>query len=174
MAIVPHMNSTRTPIVWDTNDSAAWLADMHGETQRHRAALTAQWPADMRIGYFHSQTHMVPADQTFTGGYDAITPLCGTTHHGMVETETVVATPCRICTVRYNEGATTGIKPDPFPVGTAVEFDTRLRNEPSMMRGVIVEPAPADRGYDNYRRVQVNPAGLCANVRVENLIAVVQ
>ena len=166
------MTTNRTSIVWDTSDSAAWLADMGGETQRHRAAMTAQWPTDMRIGYFHGQTHMVPADQTFTGTYGPITPLCGTVHHGMVEIETVTATPCRICTEAYNRGATTGIKPDPFPVGTPVEFDTRLRDTPSMMRGVVVAPEPSSRAYEGYRRVQVNPAGLCTNVRVEHLVAV--
>lgn len=166
------MNDTRIPLVWDTSDSAAWLANPLAETQRHRAALAAQWPADMRIGYFHGQTHLVPADQTFTGGYCEIIPLCGTPHHGMVEMQTVEADPCRICTARYNDGATTGVKPDPFPVGATVEFDTRLRDEPSMMRGVVVDPEPGSRAYDGYRCVQVNAAGLRTNVRVEWLAVV--
>lgn len=156
----------RTPIVWDQHNPSAWLNDMGAETARHRAALTAQWPTDMRIGYFHGQSHMVPADQTFDE-WGPIIPLCGTIYHGMSEMETVQATPCRLCTAAYNGGATTGVKPDPAPVGATVEFDTLLGAETRTMRGVVVEsPVPT---YIGFRRVQVNPAGLCTDVRVENL-----
>lgn len=165
------MTSTRTPIVWDTSDPAAWLADMRGETQRHRDALTAQWPADMRIGYFHGVTHMVPRDQPVpTSGYDAIVPLCGVEYHGMILTGRVEAKPCHSCTTRYNNGATTGIKPDPFPVGTTVQFDALIGATHHTITGTVVPRDDAPE-FQNYRRIQIRD-GLHSEVRVDNLTAI--
>jgi hypothetical protein len=164
------MTDTRTPIVWDKNDSAAWLRNPLAETQRHRDALTVQWPSDMRMAYMPQSgvVHMVPEGERIEG-FTGTFPLCGTEHHGMVEMSRVEATPCTRCTEAYNMGVTTGIPVDPFPVGTEVEFDTMLGDTPRTMRGVVVERTPAFRGF---RRVQVNPAGLCTEIRVENLKAV--
>lgn len=165
------MTNARTPIVWDTSNPTAWLADMGGETQRHRDALTAQWPTNMRIGYFHGVTHMVPRDQPVpSSGYGAIVALCGTEYHGMVLTSRVEADPCRRCTTAYNNGATTGMKPDLFPVGARVQFDALIGDTTHTVTGTVV-PREDGRQFWGYRRIEVRE-GLHSEVRVENLTAV--
>jgi hypothetical protein len=161
----------RTPIRWDINDPTAWLADMRGETQRHRDALTAQWPSDMHIGYMPNSgvVHMVPADEPFTS-WPGVVALCGTTFHGLVRQERVEAKPCTLCTTAYNNGATTGIKPDPFPLGAEVQFDALIGATTHTITGTVV-PRESGTDFKNYRRIQIRD-GLHSEVRVENLTAV--
>lgn len=163
--------NARTPIVWDISNPTAWLADMRGETQRHRDALTTQWPSDMRIGYMPNSgvVHMVPADEPFTS-WPGVVALCGTTFHGLVRHERVEAKPCTLCTTAYNNGATTGIKPDPFPLGTEVQFDALIGATTHTVTGTVV-PRDGAPEFKGYRRIKIRE-GLHSEVRVENLTAV--